>query len=377
MRFLIIFAVIILSGCTTSVPEKISFTPTSFSALPGWKNDSVSQVLPALRSSCARIMKKDPNQAVKPDVPVGQTYGAWQKSCAVVLAQDLKTNDAVRNFLEASFTPYEVRGGGKAEGLFTGYYEASLRGSRTRHGAYQTPLYTRPEDLIMVDLGEFREELKGQRIAGRVNDGKLKPYEDRTAIVNGQWPHNDKVLVWVDSAVDAFFVQIQGSGVVQMDDGSVLRIGYAGQNGHPYYAIGRELIQRGALTKDNVSMQTIRKWLSENPAQANDVMNTNKSYVFFEEKKQGGAIGAEGVVLTPERSLAVDRTQIPYGAALWVDIEPVANMSRLQRLMMAQDTGGAIRGAVRGDVFWGYGPRAEHVAGEMKSQGRYWILLPK
>ena len=230
----------------------------------------------------------------------------------------------------------------------------------------------------MVDLGQFRDDLKGRRIAGRIQAGKLKPYEDRSEIVAGQWQHNDKALVWVDSAVDAFFVQIQGSGVIQLDDGSVMRVGYAGQNGHPYYAIGRALIKRGDVAKEDMSMQAIRSWLEDHPNQAHDLMNTNKSYVFFEEKHVNGAIGAQGVVLTPERSLAVDHTKLPYGVPLWLDASPpVAKIPRIQRLMVAQDTGGAIRGAVRGDVFWGFGDRAEHLAGAMTSQGQYWILLPK
>src|SRR5690606_2794844 len=157
---------------------------------------------------------------------------------------------------------------------------------------------------------------------GRVKDGNLKPYEDRAAIVSGNWPHNDKVLVWVDNPVDAFFVQVQGSGVVQLDDGTALRIGYAGQNGHVYYAIGRELIKRGHLDKDNVSMQAIRAWLASNPAEAVEVMNTNRSYVFFRELDKEGPEGGEGVVLTPERSIAIDHSKIPYGVPLWVDIAP-------------------------------------------------------
>ena len=230
----------------------------------------------------------------------------------------------------------------------------------------------------MVQLGEFRDDLKGRRIAGRVIDGKLKPYESREQIVAGNWPHNQEVLVWVDDPVDAFFVQIQGSGVVQLNDGNVMRIGYAGQNGHVYYAIGRELIERGELTKEEVSLQTIRAWLEKNPAQADEIMNTNASYVFFRELDGEGPLGGEGVALTAGRSLAIDRSLISYGVPVWTDIEPPsASVGKIQRLMVAQDTGGAIRGAVRGDVFWGFGERAEAIAGPMKSRGQYWILLPR
>jgi membrane-bound lytic murein transglycosylase A len=304
----------------------------------------------------------------------------WQAACAAAPHAALH-NDAraAKAFFEQWFAPYEMRAaGGSAEGLFTGYYEASLRGSRVKGGAYTVPLHKRPADLVMVELGEFREELKGQRIAGRVTDGKLKPYEDRARITAGQWPHDDEVLAWVDSATDAFFLEIQGSGVVQMDDGTTMRVGYDGQNGHPYYAIGRELVKRGILPKEKVSMQAIRDWLAENPDQARDMMNLNKSYVFFRELTGGGPLGAENVVLTPARSLAVDNGKMAYGVPVWIDTAPPAEgQARLRRLMVAQDTGGAIRGAVRGDVFFGYGPQAEAQAGVMKSRGRSWLLLPR
>jgi len=224
----------------------------------------------------------------------------------------------------------------------------------------------------------FREDLKGRRIAGRVIDGKLKPYESREEIVAGDYHHNDKVIVWVDNAVDAFFVQIQGSGIVELAEGGTMRIGYAGQNGHPYYAIGRELIKREQLTKENVSLQTIRAWLEANPDQADEIMNTNASYVFFRELESEGPIGGEGIALTAGRSLAIDRSLLAYGMPIWTDIAPpIEGIGQIQKLMVTQDTGGAIRGPVRGDVFWGYGAQAEKLAGPMKSKGRYWILLPK
>ena len=233
--------------------------------------------------------------------------------------------------------------------------------------------------LVMVNLGEFRDELKGERIAGRVRDGRLKPYESHAEILSGQLPvEQDRALVWVDSAIDAFFLQIQGSGIVSLDDGTIMRVGYAGQNGHPYYAIGRELVKRGELTKDKVSLQTIRSWLQAHPDQAQDVMTLNKSYVFFQEQKSEGPKGGEGVALTARRSLAVDHSIIPYGMPVWLQAEaPDHTIDTINRLMVTQDTGGAIRGAVRGDFFWGYGTQAEYYAGKMKSQGRYWFLLPK
>ena len=377
---LLCLSLLVLSACSEveKAPDKraeLSLKTSSFAQLPGWGGDDLKTFVPAFQKTCARLSKRDPSAPLGP-LKQGGTAGQWQKLCAQFLATKMLN---YRSFFEEHFTPYQVLADQKAEGLFTGYYEASLRGSRKRQGPYQIPLYTRAEDLVMVHLGEFRDELKGHRIAGRVVDGKLKPYESREEIVAGDWPHNDKALVWVDSAVDAFFVQIQGSGIVRLDDGSTMRIGYAGQNGHPYYAIGRELIKRGELTKENVSMQSIRSWLDANPSQAATIMNTNPSYVFFRELEGEGPMGGSGVSLTAGRSLAIDRSYISYGLPLWTDIEPPieGQTKPIQRLMIAQDTGGAIRGPVRGDVFWGYGETAEKLAGPMKSKGRYWVLLPK
>ncbi len=384
MRLLILIALALIAACVgpldTDTDHRLILAPANFNDLPGWQDDDLTAALPALRNSCARISRRDAKQPFGP-LPEAGSYGKWHAACQAL--SETKQSAELRNVIESYFQPFEASAGKREEGLFTGYYEASLRGSRTKYGPYRYPLHTRPDDLVMVQLGDFREELKGQRIAGRVQNGNLKPYETRAEIVSGQWPYaaeNDpgSPLAWVDSPVDAFFVQIQGSGVIELDDGSTMRIGYAGQNGHVYYAIGRELVKREELERDEVSMESIRNWLEANPDQANEVMNTNRSYVFFRESNRDGAIGGEGVVLTAGRSLAIDRSLIPYGTPLWVEIDPpIEGEDGLQRLMVAQDTGGAIRGAVRGDVYWGYGDRAAHMAGHMKSKGRYWLLLPK
>lgn len=384
-KFLLTTAILFLAGCEeqtqTSVPEEqkppLVLTQKTFADLPAWGTDDLQSFIPAFEKSCTKIAAKMPDEQFGV-MPQAGTYGDWQSICLGFAVMRDRSAPEMKKFIEENFTPYAVSAGDNPQGLFTGYYEASLKGSREKTDIYSTPLYARPDDLVMVDLGQFREELKGQRIAGRVQDGNLKPYESRAEIVAGNWPHNDKVLLWVDDPVDAFFLQIQGSGIVTLPDNTTARIGYAGQNGHPYYAIGKELIQRGELTKETVSMQSIRTWLEAHPQEADEIMNTNKSYVFFQESKEDGAVGAQGVPLTPERSLAVDRTLISYGIPLWVDIEkPAEDEEKITKLMLAQDTGGAITGAVRGDVFWGYGQHAENVAGIMKSKGQYWALLPK
>jgi membrane-bound lytic murein transglycosylase A len=395
--FLLVTAILFLSACTTNQQEPnviispplvvteepeeknkdLQLVPQNFSSLPNWNKENFTNFAQAYNRSCARVLKKNSQGQFGRSDKFGK-YQEWQITCRKFKKLNLSKPQIIRSFFEQNFIPYAASAAGDVEGLFTGYFEASLKGSRYRHGPYQTPLRARPDDLVMVQLGDFRDSLKGQRIAGRIVNGRLKPYETHEQIINGGLPPaQDKPLVWVDSAIDAFFLQIQGSGIVSMDDGSVMRVGYAGQNGHPYYAVGRELIKRGVLTKKNVSMQSIRQWMEDNPDQAQDLMVTNKSYVFFRELTGEGPLGGEGIALTADRSLAIDRSIIPYGMPVWLSADHPSGQAKINRLMVTQDTGGAIRGAVRGDYFWGYGERAEAMAGVMKSPGRYWFLLPK
>lgn len=351
----------------------------SFSDLKGWQSDDLAAFLPAFHKSCAKIQRLPDSRSLGADQIAG-TAGDWKALCEKVLKLPPES-DVIRAFFETHFTPINVLNNDDPAGLFTGYYEASLKGSRIKSAIYKTPLYVRPDELVMVDLGRFRDSLKGQRIAGVVKDGNLYPFADRTKIEAGALEGRDLEIVWVDSAVDAFFLHIQGSGFVELDDGSTMRVGYAGQNGHPYYAIGKSLIDSGAVAREDMSMQAIRDWLEANPEKADDLMQENASYIFFRELKTGGPIGAQGVELTPKRSLAVDRKWMPLGVPMWLETEIFEGPSQsvpkaFNHLLMAQDTGGAIRGPVRGDVFWGHGAEAYDRAGSMKSEGRYWILLP-
>lgn len=367
----------LLNACTGATPDKDAPEPfrlqrVSYADLTGWSADAQDAALAALAKSCAALAKKDPGEAFK---DYAGTAADWQAACAAAPAVPA-TAEAARAYFEKNFTPYAVLGGKGADGLFTGYYEPSLKGSREKKAPYLTPLYARPADMFTADLGDFNPELKGKTITGRVQGEKFVPYYKRAEIEKGALDALKQEIVWVDDPVDAFFLHIQGSGIVEMEDGSVLRVGYAAQNGHAYTAIGKELIARGALAKEEVSMQTIRQWLEAHPAEAPALMDVNQSYVFFRVLEGEGPLGAQGVALTPGRSLAVDKSKIPYGAPLWLDAEEPEGGARLQRLMIAQDTGGAIRGSVRGDYFWGAGDIAAHKAGLMKSAGRFYILLP-
>jgi membrane-bound lytic murein transglycosylase A len=376
--YTIILATLLLASCATVQNKQgaenasdLSLEPASFSQLPGWQNDNPQAALTAFQKSCAVMIKRGNTATVSPTA-IGGTIGDWQQACS---AAPVATN--AKTFFETYFTPYHMITSNGDEGLFTGYYESMLQGSLTKTAEYNVPLYKHPADLVMVELGDFRPTLKGQRIAGKVIDGKLKPYADRAAIDRGALAGQNLEVVWVNDADAAFFVQVQGSGRVHLTNGQVLHIGYDGQNGHPYQAIGRELIARGELTKENVSLQTINTWLKSHPSQAQELREKNPSYVFFkviEEDK--GAVGAQGVALTPERSLAVDPKFIPYGTPIFLNA-PHPLGGQIRHLLIAQDTGGAITGPVRGDVFWGTGSQAEQAAGLMKSRGQAWILLPK
>jgi membrane-bound lytic murein transglycosylase A len=300
----------------------------------------------------------------------------WSPPCGAAAQVPAGDDAAARRFFESTFVPLRAGDNGNPAGLFTGYYEPELAGSRSREGRFPAPLLKRPADLVTVDLGEFRPNWRGERTAGRVEKGRLVPYAGRAEIEKGALAGRSLELAWADP-VELFFLQIQGSGRVVLADGSVLRVGFDGQNGHSYVPIGRLLAERGAIPREEVTMQSIRAWLREHPGEAPALLAQNPSYVFFKELRGEGPNGAQGVTLTPGRSLAVDRSFIPLGAPVYLAAaEAPVDGSRIERLLVAQDIGGAIRGPVRGDVFWGHGPEAERIAGMMKAKGAYYLLLP-
>lgn len=359
----------------------------TFENLPGWMEDDISAALPPFLSSCRHMARRGRDATVRPQ-EIGGTVEDWRAVCRGAEAVAGASETKIRAFFETSFDLFAIYNNDQDEGLFTGYYEPTLQGSRKRRAPYLYPLYRRPGDIVQVDLGKFRDDLAGRRIAGRLRGNRLDPYPDRSAIDAGAVAGKGLELLWVDNPVDAFFLHIQGSGRVELAEGGFERVGYAGQNGHPYVAIGRELVARGAMELSEVSMQSIRSWLEANPQEGREVMAANPSYVFFRRLEGNGPVGSQGVVLTPGRSLAVDREFLPMGAPIWLDgsmpslpateaSAPSLGEEPLQRLFIAQDTGGAIRGPVRGDVFWGPGEEAAERAGRMKHKGRLWILLPK
>ena len=337
----------------------------SFAELPGWADDDLRAAWPALLASCSALSAKQ----------------GWQEACAGAGEVDSSNLSAVREFFEARFVPHQVRNpDGTVTGTVTGYYEPLLRGARTRRGHFQTPLHGPPPDLVTVDLAALYPELKSLRLRGRLVGSRLVPYPTR-AELEKQNLLAGRELLWVDDPVDAFFLQVQGSGRVRLEEtGETVRVAYADQNGHPYRSIGRYLVDRGELTLEQASMQGIKGWVAANPSRLPELLNANPSYVFFREEKVAdpaqGPRGALGVPLTPQRSIAVDPQFIPLGAPVFLATTLPNSSALLRRLVMAQDTGGAIRSPVRADYFWGFGPDAGEMAGRMKQAGQMWVLLP-
>ncbi|MBI1237967.1 MAG: murein transglycosylase [Alphaproteobacteria bacterium] len=358
----------------------LTLTRVGFDALVGFDDDALEEAWPALLRSCrAREGKEDDARL---GGRYGGTWGDWREACARAEALAAAPREELRAFLKSAFVPVRIAAGEDPVGLFTGYYEPELAASRAREGAYQTPIYARPADLVTIDLGLFKDDWRGETVSGRLTGSTIVPYPPRADIVAAEEAAIGTPIAYLADPVDAFFLQIQGSGRLKLPDGSLLAVGYAAQNGHPYTAIGKPLIERGAIPREEMSMQRIHEWLNANPGERDAVMNLNESYVFFREIELPdpalGAFGAQGVQLTPGRSLAVDRRLHPYGLLLWLDAtRPSENGDQpFRRLMVAQDTGGAIRGPVRGDVYWGHGEEAAAIAGPMKAEGRLYALVP-
>jgi membrane-bound lytic murein transglycosylase A len=347
-------------------PEPVPLmTPSTFGALPGWQQDDLREAWPAFIGSCKVLVRKDD----------------WTAPCTAATGVNPADGAAIRVFFESWFVPNQVRSpDGADSGLITGYYEPMLHGARQRGGVFQTPLYRVPDDLLTVELGSVYPELKNMRLRGRLVGKKVIPYNTRADIERADI--DGKQLLWVDDAVEAFFLEVQGSGRVQLaDTGETVRLAYAEQNGHPYKAIGRWLVEQGELTVPQATAQGIKAWIAAHPTRRQELFNVNPSYIFFREERLPdpsiGPKGALGVPLTPARSVAVDPQFLPLGAPVWLATTRAGSEVPLQRLMMGQDTGGAIRGAVRADFFYGFGKEAAESAGLMKQRGQIWVLLPK
>ena len=371
----------IVAACTTvpqlppprPTPEpRAILNPAAFAELPGWADDPVAEAWPAFIAGCAALVAQAATAAV------------WRDPCAAASAVDARDSTAVRAFFEWHFSAYRTLApDGSASGIVTGYYEPLLDGSRIRTVQHRYPLFAPPDDLLTVDLSDLYPELKDKRVRGRVDGKRVVPYWPRADIENGRASLEGKALVFVDDAVEAFFLQIQGSGRVRLAEGGIMRLGYADQNGQPFRSVARILIERGALTPGQASMQGIKAWAREHPDELPALLNENPSYVFFREvtpdpnAQVDGPIGTLGVPLAAGRAIAVDPRSIPLGAPVFLSTTWPLSEQPLNRLVLAQDTGGAIRGPLRADFFWGFGEDAAREAGRMKQRGSMWVLWPK
>ena len=325
---------------------------SNFDELPNWHDENYNEALGNFLNSC----KSNKTKKLYKDLCIKAKY----------------TKDA-KFFIQKEFLPYKINSkSGKQEGLLTGYYEPQLRGSLKKTKKYKYPVYETPKDLIIVDLSSIYPSLKNYRLRGKLKGNKLVPYDTRKESSSKHIEAN--IICYTDSKIDLFFLEIQGSGRVKLDNGKTIFVGYDNQNGHRYSAIGRYLVKIGALKLKKVSLQTIRAWLDKNPSRVNEVLNYNKSVVYFKERKNP-ASGSLGLCLTPSRSIAVDRRYIPLGSMLYLNAD--IKDKNVSKIVLAQDTGGAIKGALRADMFLGYGEEAMNTAGELKSPLKLWILLPK
>ncbi|MDT8420460.1 MAG: MltA domain-containing protein [Desulfuromonadales bacterium] len=363
---------LLLTGCFGGIPgpEPPPRQPVEplvavdWSHLPGWQESTPAAAVETFIYSCQAIGNKP----------------GWEEPCKEVLSVPAGDEQRARQFFERHFVPHQVRNeDGSDQGKITGYYVPELNGSRTRTEQFRYPLYRQPADLLTVDLSEVYPELAHKRLRGRLDGNRVIPYFDRAEIDNGENPLDGNELFWVEDPVELFFLHIQGSGRIRLENGELVMVNYANQNGHRYRSIGKLLLERNEMTRDQMSMQNIRSWVRQNPEAGRELLEENPSYVFFRELPAGveSPPGALGVPLTAERSIAVDRRTIPLGAPVFLSTTWPTSNDPLQRLMVAQDTGGAIKGQVRADFFWGLGEEAGALAGRMKQPGRMWVLLPK
>jgi membrane-bound lytic murein transglycosylase A len=344
LRLLLISA-FTMSACLAAQPKASNDASLRVHDLPGWENEDHLPALKAFVHSCKRFTALPDTQLVHSNRSEFGTAKSWKKVCDK--AASINDSEQAKTFFETDFTPRRVQG----DGVFTGYYVIGLNGSLTPSERYRYPVYgTPPQEYLSLT----RQEIDSGALIGKA-----------------------KVLVWLDDPVELFFLHVQGSGIISFEDGSSQMIAFDSKTNHPYYSIGAYMTHQNLLPKDQISTKTIKQWLYDNPDKMNTVLWQNPSYIFFTFREKKLAIGGEGVPLTPNHSLAIDKAHLPYGVPLWVNTTLSATDSPWQRLMIAQDTGSAIKGKVRGDIFFGAGNDAEEYAGLQSSRGQYYTLLPK
>ena len=368
--------------------QRIHLHRDSFKHLPGWlKASDQKKSFLAFQISCQTLLRQNPeNNAGSKMLPL--KVKDWHPAClaAAAISKQSLTNQQAKTFFERWFSPVTFYQKARdknhpLKGLFTGYYMPLLQGSLVKTTEYNVPIYGVPDNLISINLGRFDTQWENKRLVGRIQKNEMIPFYTRAQIDKGALKEHAPVLVWTNSMMDRLNLEIQGSGVIQLPNDEQLYLGYATGNGAAYTHLAHVLIEQGVFTRDTASMQAIRAYFKSHPEKMNPMIHRNKSFVFFRVLDKQIALGAQGVGLTSGYSLAVDRQWLPMGIPIWLNTthpdQTRQDKRVLQRLMIAQDTGGAIRGMVRGDVYWGAGQRAETIAGKMRNQGEYWFLVPK
>ncbi len=376
-RVLLLIVVLFFSSCRKENPEVVpvesqhfELQKSSFSDLKNWENEDLQSFDKALKDVCVTMLKKRANTMRSGHIEY--PLDVYKKHCRKIVALD--KNEALKKYIEDNFVPYLVRVNAQTEGKFTSYYEAELRASYERGGKYQYPIYGKPKDLVEINLRDFDSSLPNQRLVGRVKNGKLIKYYTRKEVDEGRL--DAPVILWGDDLVDIYIMQIQGAAVATLPDGKQVRVGYADNNGHRFRGIGSILLEKGLIKPKDASMPKIRQWLKDNGESAKKNMLLNDRYIFHKIVEVDGPIGAMGLPLVAGRSIAVDKEYIPLGSIMWLETRGPDN-ELINKLVMAEDVGSAIKGGIRGDYFWGYGEEALNCAGRMNSKGRYFILLPK
>ena len=342
---------------------------TKFSSLDGWNKDNLFLFDKTIKSVCEKI-EQNKNDTLKSDV-FEYSVDEYKKHCKRI--NKLSDISEIKKYIERNFEPYLVVFNGSDKGKFTSYYEAEIRASYKKDDKYKYPIYGKPNDLVEVNLRDFNLKLPNERLIGRVENGRLVKYYTRKDIeINGI---DAPVVLWGDNLVDIYIMQIQGSAVASLPDGENVRIGYQENNGHNFRGIGSILLERGLIKPQDASMMKIRKWLNKNGAKAVENMRVNNRYIFHKIVDAEGPIGALGVPLFAGRAMAVDKSFIPLGTILWLETD--SPVGKLNKLIVAEDVGSAIKGPIRGDYFWGHGEDALEYAGKMNNSGRYFVVLPK
>ena len=374
-RGLIFLLILFLTSCKSGDFDSIKgkqfeIRRTKFSRLNDWDDDDFELFDNAIKTVCESILK-NPNNKLKSD-KIEYSIKEYKHHCSKIIK--MHDVDDIKEYVEDNFVPYGVYNWGNDVGKFTSYYEAEIRASYNKGGDYIYPIYGRPDDLVEVNIRDFDASLPNLRLLGRVKNGKLVKYYTRREIENSDF--EAPVVLWGDNLVDIYLMQIQGAAVATLPNGEQIRVGYADNNGHKFKGIGSILLEKGLIKPQDASMPKIRKWLEKNGKKAISNMQLNDRFIFHKIVEAEGPLGAMGLPLTAGRSMAVDRSYIPLGSMLWLETR-APNGKEINKAIMAMDVGSAIKGAIRGDYFWGHGEEAFEYAGKMNSSGKYYILIPK